>query len=59
MKLESLKSEKFRKLESEEMNNVNGGSANQLAHLSASGVSITWTKSKSAVDDDCSDCDED
>ena len=54
MKLESLKSEKFRKLENEEMNKVNGG---KLAELSASDVSITWTKLTREVDHDCSDCD--
>lgn len=30
MKLESLKSEKFRKLENEEMNRVNGGKVAQI-----------------------------
>ena len=55
MKLESLKSEKFRKLENEEMNKVNGGLAQ--SRLSASDVSITWTKLTREVDHDCSDCD--
>lgn len=57
MKLESLKSEKFRKLENEEMNKVNGG-MNKLNDLVDSGVTITWTKSENKTDDDCSDCDE-
>jgi len=58
MKLESLKSEKFRKLENEEMNKVNGGNFQKVA-IADTDVTITWTKAKNEVDDDCGDCDAD
>ncbi len=54
MKLESLKSEKFRKLEHEEMNKVNGG----LAQLSASSVTGFGTMPEKKTDSVCEDCDE-
>lgn len=54
MKLESLKSEKFRKLENEEMNKVNGGLVQAGPDT---GYTVTWTKAENKVDDICTDCD--
>lgn len=56
MKLESLKSEKFRKLENEEMNKVNGGLAQ--SQLSASSVTGFGTMPEKKTDSVCEDCDE-
>lgn len=55
MKLESLKSEKFRKLENEEMNRVNGGKSALVGP--DTGYTVTWTKAENKVDDICTDCD--
>jgi len=56
MKLESLKSEKFRKLENEEMNKINGGRT--LLQDGGSTVTVTWTKASNKTDDCTSDVDE-
>jgi hypothetical protein len=57
MKLESLKSSKFKTLNSTQLSKLNGGNAFLAADSGLSGVSVTWTKSKQVVDDSCSDCD--
>ncbi|MFB9095828.1 MULTISPECIES: hypothetical protein [Flavobacterium] len=56
MKLESLKTEKFRKLESNELGNINGGNNINLAQDTGTGVTVTWTKAEKKTDDVCSDC---
>ncbi|MBC9798463.1 hypothetical protein [Sinomicrobium weinanense] len=53
MKLESLKSERFKKLQKEELDKVMGG-----YEAPASDVTVTWTKAENKTDDDCSDCDD-
>ncbi|WP_445458257.1 bacteriocin [Flavobacterium sp. HNIBRBA15423] len=55
MKLESLKSEKFRKLENNELNKINGGNDN-LSQEIGTGVTVTWTKLEHRTDEICSDC---
>jgi len=55
MKLESLKSEKFTKLDNAELGKINGGVKDLTAD---SGVTVTWTKAENKSDDSCSDCDE-
>ncbi len=52
MKLESLKSEKFRKLENNELNKINGGNA----PVQQTGVTVTWTVADRKTDNVCSDC---
>ena len=61
MKLESLKSEKFRKLENEQMNKINGG-AFSLAAAGSSAQTPVCTGERgggSHADPDERDCDDD
>ena len=60
MKLESLKSEKFRKLENEQMNKINGGTFSLAAAGSSANTPVcTGIGGKSVTDPDDRDCDDD
>ncbi len=60
MKLESLKSEKFRKLENEQMNKINGGTFSLAAAGSAAMTPVcTGSGGQSKTDADERDCDDD
>lgn len=59
MKLESLKSEKFRKLENEEMNKINGGLVLASAGSTANTPVCTGSGGQSKTDPDERDCDDD
>ena len=59
MKLESLKSEKFRKLENEQMNKINGGTFSLAAAGSSANTPVcTGSGGKSKTDPDERDCDD-
>lgn len=56
-KLESFKSDRFKKIRKEEQKFVKGGSVAKIASLEASCTTLTWTKSSGKTDDMCGDCD--